>query len=407
MSILERGGRLSRTAHARRESVMIGSGYFWFYAGIGAFTPYAALYYDHLGFSGIELGALIALPAALAAFTGPFWGAFADARAMHRNILRVVPLVAAAVALVLSQVTGYLPFLLILALMAFMMVPVPSLWDSYAVSAADRGGASFSTLRIFGSLGFMGMVLATGALMSGGMSNRFFFAYAAAHLLTWASSLLLPRLGERRPRRLFDGISAVRRQKPYVLLLVVAYLMATGMSMFNNFLGIHIEGLGGGTGILGVAFAVAAISELPVFALGTRIMERVGPRRMVTIALGFYVLRFSLLTLAPTAEWIVVAQLFHGVSFAVFLVASVNLAHRLVGAENAATAQAMLGSMSFGFGNITGSLVGGALLDVVGTRWLYTGVIGILVVALAVYVIGNRALAPDAFEPAHEQPAAG
>ena len=73
---------------------------------------------------------------------------------------------AAFVALVLSQVTGYLPFLLILALMAFMMVPVPSLWDSYAVSAADRGGASFSTLRIFGSLGFMGMVLATGALMS-------------------------------------------------------------------------------------------------------------------------------------------------------------------------------------------------------------------------------------------------
>ena len=109
--------------------------------------------------------------------------------------------------------------------------------------------------------------------------------------------------------------------------------------------------------------------------------------------------------------WRRAGPLLHGfdgpLAFAVFLVASVNLAHRLVGAENAATAQAMLGSMSFGFGNITGSLVGGALLDVVGTRWLYTGVIGILVVALAVYVIGNRALAPDAFEPAYEQPAAG
>lgn len=93
---------------------MIGSGYFWFYAGIGAFTPYAALYYDHLGFSGIELGALMALPAAMAALTGPFWGAFADARAMHRAILRTVTLIAGIVALVLSQVSGYLPFLLIL-----------------------------------------------------------------------------------------------------------------------------------------------------------------------------------------------------------------------------------------------------------------------------------------------------
>src|SRR5690606_29188482 len=110
---------------------------------------------------------------------------------------------AAIVALVLTRVTGYVPFLLILGTMAFALVPVPSLWDSYAVSSSDRGGASFSILRIFGSLGFMAMVLTTGALMSGGMSNRFLFAYAAAHLLTWASALALPRLGERRPRRLF------------------------------------------------------------------------------------------------------------------------------------------------------------------------------------------------------------
>lgn len=405
MPFLSRGDRFSLSSAARRESAMIGSGYFWFYAGIGAFTPYAALYYDHLGFSGIQLGLLMALPAAIAAFTGPFWGAFADTRAMHRAILRTVTMIAAIVAVILSQVTGYLPFLLVLAVMAFVLVPVPSLWDSYAVSAVDRGGASFSALRIFGSLGFMAMVLATGALMSGGMSNRFFFAYAGAHVLTWVSALVLPKLGERRPRRLFDGISAVRRQKSYVLLLVVAYLIATGMSTFNNFLGIHIDGLGGGTGILGVAFAVAAVSELPVFVFGTRILRRVGAHRMVTIALTFYVVRFSLLTMAPTAEWIVVAQLFHGVSFAVFLIASVNLAHHLVGAENAATAQALLGSMAFGFGNITGSIVGGALLDVVGTRWLYTGVIVVLVAALAVYIIGSRTLARDAYEPAHEQPA--
>lgn len=407
MQFLSRGERLSRTSEARRESVLIGSGYFWFYAGIGAFTPYAALYYDYLGFSGIELGVLVALPAALTALTGPVWGAFADARALHRAFLQTVPLIAAVVALVLSQVTGYLPFLVILGLMAFALVPVPSLWDSYAVSAADRGGASFSILRTFGSLGFMAMVLATGALMSGGMSNRFLFAYAVAHLLTWASTLMLPRLGERRPRRLFDGISAVRRQKPYLLLLVVAYMIATGMSTFNNFLGIHIDGLGGGTGILGVAFAAAALSELPVFAFGTRIMSRLGASRMVTIALMFYILRFVLLTMAPTAEWIVLAQLFHGVSFAMFLVASVNLAHRLVGAENAATAQALLGSMSFGFGNITGALVGGALLDVIGTRWLYTGVIVILVIALTVYVLGNRAIERDSYEPAAEQAALG
>jgi PPP family 3-phenylpropionic acid transporter len=392
---------------ARSESVMIGSGYFWFYASIGAFTPYTALYYQHLGFSGVELGALVALPALMTALSGPFWGAYADARAAHRAILRTVPLIAAVIAVMLSQVTGYVPFLATLGVLAMVLVPVPALLDSYGVSAVERGGASFGVLRIFGSLGFTAMVLATGALMAGGMSNRFFFAYAAAHVLTWSSALFLPKLSERRHRRLLDGISEVRRRKPFVLLLVVAYLIATGMSMFNNFLGIHIDRLGGSTGIVGVAFAVAAISELPVIGFGSRIMRRLGARHMVMVALAAYIVRFSVLALAPSAEWVVAAQLMHGVSFAMFLVASVNLAHRIVGPENAATGQALLGSMSFGFGSITGALIGGALLDVIGTRWLYTGVVGIMVVALAVYVIGNRLLARESFEPSMEQPATG
>lgn len=386
---------------------MIGSGYFWFYAGIGAFTPYAALYYQHLGFSGLQLGVLTALPALMTALGGTLWGAFADSRAAHRAILRTVTLLAAIVTLSLSQITGYLPFLVTLGIMAFVLVPVPSLWDSYAVSASERGGASFGILRIFGSLGFTVMVLATGSMMSGGMSNRFLFAYAAAHVLTFSATLLLPRLSERRPRRLFDGIGEIRRRKPYLLLLLVAYLIASGVSVINTFLGIHIDRLGGGTEVVGVAFAVAAITELPVIGFGMRIMRRIGAPRMVIIALVAYIIRFSLLTLAPSAEWVVAAQLFHGISFGMFLVASVNLAHRIVGPENAATAQALLGTMSFGFGAITGSLVGGTLLDVIGTTRLYGGVVGVMVIALVVYVVGSRALERQAFEPDTGQPASG
>jgi PPP family 3-phenylpropionic acid transporter len=386
---------------------MIGAGYFWFYAGIGSFSPYTALYYQHLGFSGIQLGVLTALPAVLTAFTGPVWGAMADSRGAHRAILRVVTIVAAIVALSLTRTTEYLPFLATMAIMAFALVPIPALWDSYAVSASDRGGAPFGVLRIFGSLGYTVLVLVTGSIMSGGMSNRFLYIYAVAHLLTFSATLLLPHLSERRPRKLIDGLSEVRQRKPYLLLLVVAYIIATGVSMINTFLGIHIDSLGGGTTIVGMAFAVAAISELPIIGFGSWIMQRLGASRMVTIALAFYILRFSLLTLAPTAEWVVAAQLFHGISFGMFLVASVNLAHRLVGQQNAATAQALLGTMSFGFGTITGSLVGGSLLDAIGTRWLYAGVVGVMIVALLVYALGSRALEREAYEPATGQPASG
>jgi MFS transporter, PPP family, 3-phenylpropionic acid transporter len=244
-------------------------------------------------------------------------------------------------------------------------------------------------------------------LMSGGMSNRFIFAYAGAHLLTSASTLMLPKLAERKPRRLFDGLGEIRKRKPFLLLLLVAYLIASGVAMVNTFLGIHIRGLGGGTDIVGIAFAVAAVSELPIIGFGSWILKRLGPQRMIVIALVAYIVRFVLLASAPSAEWVIVAQLFHGVSFGTFLVASINLAHRAVGQENAATAQALLGAMSFGFGSITGAMVGGVLLDAVGTTRMYTGIVGLMVVALVVYVVGTARLGKDSYEPGGEQPASG
>jgi hypothetical protein len=35
------------------------SGYFWYYAAIGAFAPFIPLYYQDLGMSGLQLGVLL------------------------------------------------------------------------------------------------------------------------------------------------------------------------------------------------------------------------------------------------------------------------------------------------------------------------------------------------------------
>lgn len=397
---------LAERAHSPRgESVTISSGYFWFYAGIGAFVPYLVLYYRDLGWSGLQLGLLTAIPALMASLTAPFWGVIADSFGAHRAIMRIVLLVAMTVTLLLAQVTSYLPFLLLLAVLSLSTVPIPALWDSYAVSAAERGGASYGTLRVFGSLGFISVVLLLGGMMSGGVSNRFLYAYAVCHILTWLSTLLLPPLGERRPRKLLDGLKAIRTRKPFLLLLLVAYLIAVGMTTLNLFLGVHVRELGSGTGIVGTAFATSALSELPIIGFGTWIMTRIGARQMVVIALIAYIVRFAILGLAPDAAWVIVAQVFHGVSFGGFLVASVTLAHRAAGPENAATAQALLGTMSYGFGNITASLIGGSLVDLVGTRAIYLGVVGLMGLALLVFLLGGRMLGRDQFEPPRERPA--
>lgn len=380
------------TGPARKESGMIATGYFWFYAGVGAFVPYAALYYQDLGFSGLKLGILTALPALGSSLTGPFWGILADTWSAHREILRVVLAVATIVTLALAQVVTYVPFLILLAILAFALVPVPSLWDSYAISAVERGGAPYGTLRIAGSLGFTCVVLIMGLVMDDGMTSAFIYVYAFCHAMACLAAFFLPKKAERQPRRLMDGIDAVRRQPNYLLLLLVAFLMSTGYAMLSMYLGLHVRSLGGGTEIVGTAFATSAISELPIIGFGTWILMRVGGRRMVIVSLLAYAVRFALLGFTHTPEFVIAAQALHGLSFGMFLVASVTLAHRLVGSEHSATAQALLGTMSFGFGSITGSLVGSILIDRVGTSAMYQGVSVVMLLTLATYVWADRSL---------------
>jgi PPP family 3-phenylpropionic acid transporter len=178
-------------------------------------------------------------------------------------------------------------------------------------------------------------------------------------------------------------------------LLVVAFLLSSSSAIMNTFLGIHIEDLGGSTALIGLAFAISAASELPIIALGGKLLTRFGPTRLIALSLMVYTARFVLLSVITEPVWILPVQALHGLSFGAFLMASVTLAYRLAGPTQAATAQALLAAMSFGFGSITGSLVGGALLDRIGTEGLFRGAAVMMMFTLAVLLIGNRVIGLD------------
>lgn len=379
----------------QRAALRLRGGYFWHFAGVGTFSPFAALYYRELGFSGIEVGVLTAIPAFSAAFFGAFWGALADAWAVHRLMLRVALGLAGLLALAASQVTSFAAVLALIALLAFTAVPVPPLLDSYGMTITERTGTSYGSMRVWGSIGFMGMTLGLGRLLGKEVSATILIAYALCFGLTLVSVYNLPPLADRHPRSIFAGLGAVRHNQPLLLLLAVAYLLASGSAIMYSFLGIHIKEMGGTASMVGLAFALSAFAELPVVAFGGWFLARFGAYRLICLSLAVFAVRFAAFGLITTPAWILPVQLLHGVSYGAYLMASVTLAHRLAGRQQAATAQALLTAVSFGFGSITGALVGGALLDTVGAANLFLGAAVLMVIDLCLLVLGNRAVGLD------------
>jgi PPP family 3-phenylpropionic acid transporter len=359
-------------------------GYLWSLAAVGAYTPFAAIYFLDLGFSGVQVGVLAALPALGIALAGPLWGAAADAMSLHRGMLAAALLLATLLALAASRVTAFLPLLLLLGLLALIMAPVAAILDAYAVTIAERFGGSYGGLRVWGSVGYTAAALGVGQLMGERVTSLFLVIQALCLGLGLLAIWGLPGLRERAASPLFGGLGALLRNRPFVVLLLIGYLTASGAAIMNSFLGIRMQELGGAASLVGLAIALGAASEFPVVARGGWFLTTIGAPRLVTLAVAVYALRFLAYATIPSAAWMLPVQLLHGLSFGAFLIASVTLTYRLAGPRHAAAAQALLAATSFGLGSITGSLVGGALLDEVGTAGLFRGAALLMLLPLVI-----------------------
>ena len=379
----------------RRAAWQVGGGYLWYYAGIGAFLPFVALHFRELGYSGPQVGLLTALPSLGVAVGGPLAGAAADALGIHRWLLRLGLLLGAVLALVAATVEAFPLMLVVIAPLALVLSPAPSLLDSYAVAASERAGRSYGALRVWGSLGYTAAVLIMGRVMGDRVSGALFVGYALCLGMALLALVALPPLAERRPQPLLTGIREAFANRPLAVLLLLAFLISTAAATMNIYLGVHLEGIGGSASLIGLAFAVSAASELPVVAFGGWFLDRLGPVRLAAVAIAVYALRFMTFSAITVPAWVLGAQLFHGLSYGAFLIASVTLAHRLAGREQAATAQALLTAMSFGFGSITGSLVGGIFLDIIGTDGLFVASAVLMATNLVVLLVANRTVGFD------------
>ncbi len=374
--------------------VWIGAGYGAYFAAVGCFFPYIALYYRHLGLSGPEIGVLTAVPPLATALLAPVWGLLADLYDIHRLARRGALILAGLAALLLRAATGFAPILITVIFFALVAAPALPLLDSFGITISERYGVAFGKIRLWGSAGYVVASSAVGWLMGGTVSGLFLAAYAIALLLAAAATAGLPALHEQKLRRTWKGTSVLLRRPAMFILLVTGFLVAIGTSAMNNFLGIYLAELGGSAGLVGAANALSAVSEIPILLFGAALSTWLGSRRMLIMAVVVVVYIFRLLaySVLPGPAWVFPVQLFHGLSFGANLMASVTLVNQIVGSELAATAQGLLAS-ALAFGTITGSLAGGALLDQAGVVVIFRLAAVVMLLGLSIFLLGSRWIA--------------
>ena len=340
--------------------------YFWYFAFIGAFLPYFALYLQSIGFSAGRIAVLMSLGQFMRLLAPLLWSWLADSGG--RRVRIVVASTAAALASfsVVFLTRDFVGLLIGLAILHFFWSASLPLVEALTLGHLAAHPERYGRIRLWGSVGFIVTVTAVGFLLDAAPISSQLWVSWALLLGTFLSALTLTET--RGHSGLVAGpILDVLRQRKVVFLLTAGLFMTAAHGALYVFYSIHLVAQGYGKTIVGLLWTLGVVAEIVVFLLMPRISTVVSMRKILLACFALAALRFLLI--GWTAEFVgllVFAQLLHGASFGAHHATTMAALNRWFVAGQQSRAQALYGSVAYGAGGLGGALLAGALWERVG-----------------------------------------
>lgn len=332
--------------------------YLALYSAVGASFPYLAVFYASRGLGLETIGLLTSLAAGAGLIAAPLWGTVADRFAGSRLVLPIAAIAAAAGAAALAM--AHHPVLIALAVVGIALAFSglgPTL-DARALETVRGQRDRYGGLRAWGSASFIVVVWVTGALIERAGPSSLFGIYIGALLVL--ALVTIPLRGTVNDIRLprLTGIGVVLRHPPLARFLVAILLVWSASMGINWYFSIHLLGLGAPGELVGAAWAIGAVVEVPIMSAYPWLASRVGAERLLLLGAAAFALRALALALVNDPLLATLTMVLHGIGFGLVLVGGVTYVARHAPPAAAATAQGMLSAAVFSLALIIGPSVG-------------------------------------------------
>ncbi len=346
--------------------------FFFLFGAIGAMVPYLSLHYHRVGLSGMEISLLMAVSPVLLFISQPIFGPLADRSGDRGRLLSWLLVAAGTAGALLAFGESFWTLLPLVALWAFFAGPLIPTADSIALGEVAARGGSYAVLRLWGSIGFLLITIVLGRFYNWVGDLRWaFLAYGLLNLMAFFFARRLPADGVAARRAVWPEVKRLMAN-PFLLgFLLLSCLVQTTQAAHVTFFSVHLESVGGTSGTVGLAWGLAALTEVPVWLVLGRVTKRTGPLPLLAFGGLMFAARWWIYGVVSDPVLLVWLQLLQGLSFAVFLPTVVVLMSELTPPDLRTTGQSLLFMVNGGLGNVLGMLGAGRLVDAVGTAGMY------------------------------------
>lgn len=344
--------------------------YFFYFASVGIYAVFLNVHFYNIGLSGLEIGLVNTLIPLMGMLGSPLWGVLADRSGQLRRLLLLAAAGSLAAVMALFPARTLTWILILIGVFAFFQGPLVPLLDTLTLNLLGGRRHLYGRQRIFGTLGYILTALTLGGLIERYGSPALFGGYGLVMLLVLASLRFLPPRQAAMPAGIRLDLGLFVREWRWLAFALSLFFLGIALNGLQAFLAIYIQDLGGGERLIGLAFALTAISETPIMLAGGWLIQRFGSRRLLRLAFLLYAVRLLLYSLAPSAGWVVGFGLMHGLTFGLYWISSVAYTDELAAGQMTATAHNLRAAVLY-LANLLGSLLGGWLYDMSGGRVMF------------------------------------
>ncbi|MDR1163886.1 MAG: MFS transporter [Candidatus Accumulibacter sp.] len=338
----------------------LSSYYFFYFAFVGACTPYFGLYLKSLGFSPWRIGVLLSQMQLMRLFGPYFWGALSDRIGRRISIVRTTGFLSLPIFSCLLFARSFESLLFLLALHSFFWVAALPLVETLTFEHLRERAADYGKVRLWGSVGFIAAVMSLGGLLDRFPASSALWACLLPLAGIFLSALTIP---DSPARPVIDAalpVADILRRPRVVAFFAAVFAMTAAHGPLNVFYSIFLAAHGYGAVEIGALWTLGVLAEIAFFFFMPRLVRRYRLRAILLSSFSAAFIRFIMIGFGVESPVILIAaQLLHGLTFGAFHAASIASVGTLFPGKTRSRGQALYASASFGAGGLTGSLVSG------------------------------------------------
>lgn len=344
-----------------------GTVWFFYFACIGVFNPYAPLWFKDLGFSTLAIGAIASLQSWTRVIAPYGWGWLGDHGTSRVRLVQAaaaVSLLGAAGLLGVRDYTWVALFTVVIFMANGGVVPLSEAMLAQHLKTADgMDTARYGKVRMWGSVGFISAVVVCGALLQGVGIGWFPVLVVVIYGLLVAASLRLPlRRSDPVAQEDTPPVLSVLRRPEVAWFFAAVFFTVLGHTSVYAFFSLYLDHLGYDKATVGLLWAASVLVEIAFFWAQGHVFGRLDAHRWLQWAALFSVLRFAMTaSLAGSLLALTVAQALHAVTFAAQHAACIVLIHRHFPGKLRGRGQALYTVLGYGASGVIGGVGGGWL----------------------------------------------